>query len=59
MFKTKIKKDCLNVADFLNALKDCRPDAEVFVCLFTESDCNKIRAIENKGNFVQLVRELK
>lgn len=54
---TQTKKDCLTVADFLDALKDCRPDAEVFICTFTNTDLGKIRKIENKGNFVQLVRE--
>lgn len=51
------KKDCLTVADVLNALKDCRPDAQVFVSMYSNTDLCKIRKVENIGNFVQLVRE--
>ena len=50
-------RDTINVKELIEALKDCRPDAEVFTCLFSKSSLSKVRKIENHGNFIQIVEE--
>lgn len=51
------KKDILTVADFLDQLKDCRPDAEVLISFMEGGQSlDKSRKIINHGNFVEIVR---
>ncbi len=58
IFTNKQKsKEYITVAELIDALKDCRPDAEVFTSLFETSGLNKIRKVKNHGNHVQLIRE--
>lgn len=53
------KKEYITVAELLALLKDCRPDAEVFVSLFETSDLEKIRKLVNHGNHVQLIKAVR
>ena len=47
----------VNVAQLLEFLKDCRPDAEVYHSLYAHSNLGKIRQIINNGNYVQFVEQ--
>lgn len=60
MFKIKDKtKDIMTVSDLIDQLKDCRPDAEVFISYFSGgTSFDKCRKLINHGNHVELVRQL-
>ena len=53
------KANHIKVEDLLKFLQDCRPDAEIFVSLYSDStNLTKICQIINHGNYIQLVEKL-
>lgn len=60
--KTKLeigKKDCLTVGDLSEALKDCRPDAQIYTAYSeTSNNIYKVRKIINNGNNVTLAENI-
>lgn len=50
------KSKHFTVAELVEFLKDCRPDAEIYVSYECGEDkLSKVRKVNNGGNYVQLV----
>lgn len=58
IFKKQTKRrDDMTVEKLIEFLKDCRPDAEVWVT-YNGENLNKISKLENAGNFVLIYRTI-